>query len=95
MYNDHALFIQFLLLLVDQVLQEYKDNALILASKANINLHMELPKLSAEDDGIEKAGLEGGLRAAETPAVPRPHAGVGDFPRPRHTRRLPTERPLT
>jgi chromosome segregation ATPase len=43
--------------LVEQVLAEYKENALTLAAKANINLHMELPKLSVEDDGIEKAGL--------------------------------------
>lgn len=43
--------------LVEQVLAEYRENALALAAKASINLHMELPKLSAEDDGIEKAGL--------------------------------------
>jgi DNA repair exonuclease SbcCD ATPase subunit len=43
--------------LVEQVIGEYKENALRLAAKANINLHMELPKLSAEDDGIEKAGV--------------------------------------
>lgn len=43
--------------LVEQVLGEYRENALTLAAKANINLHMELPKLSAEDDGIEKAGV--------------------------------------
>jgi chromosome segregation ATPase len=43
--------------LVEQVLEEYRQNALGLAAKANIELHMELPKLSAEDDSIEKAGL--------------------------------------
>jgi chromosome segregation ATPase len=43
--------------LVEQVLDEYKAHALQLAATANINLHIELPKLSAEDDGIEKAGL--------------------------------------
>jgi chromosome segregation ATPase len=43
--------------LVEQVIQEYRDNALALAAKANINLKMELPNLSAEDDSIEKAGL--------------------------------------
>lgn len=43
--------------LVEQVLNEYKEHALQLARTANINLHMELPKLSAEDDSIEKAGL--------------------------------------
>lgn len=43
--------------LVEQVIGDYKENALRLAAKANINLHMELPKLSAEDDGIEKAGV--------------------------------------
>ncbi|MEB3196117.1 MAG: AAA family ATPase [Candidatus Sericytochromatia bacterium] len=43
--------------LVEQVLEEYRGNALRLAEKANIRLQMELPKLSADDDGIEKAGV--------------------------------------
>ncbi|HEY9720684.1 MAG TPA: hypothetical protein V6D47_01640, partial [Oscillatoriaceae cyanobacterium] len=43
--------------LVEQVLVEYREASLELAAKANINLHMELPKLSVEDDSIEKAGL--------------------------------------
>ena len=43
--------------LVEQVLGDYRDNAMRLAEKANIRLHIELPKFSPEDDGIEKAGV--------------------------------------
>ncbi|MEB3223235.1 MAG: AAA family ATPase [Candidatus Sericytochromatia bacterium] len=43
--------------LVEQVLGDYRENALRLAEKANIRLHMELPTFSPEDDGIEKAGV--------------------------------------